>query len=159
MLSGTALAIVCVVLFGSATQAQVINFDVPGGSTAGVGGLSGTYVNYSGQAGCSDPGNNYWNPVKRNGATAPGLLSDGVTASAITLTTSDSGAYSGLPQGAQGTPAALEDFILYANNNAVQTCTLGNVAAGAYDLYLYGKNADADRGTTLYLLNCPAWQT
>jgi hypothetical protein len=71
------------------TQAQVINFDVPGatGETSLFGG--GTYnlgVNYVGQGALSDPGNNYWNPVVFSGTTSGGLLSDGVTSSSITLT-------------------------------------------------------------------------
>ena len=48
------LAALCIGLCGNATQAQVINFDVPGGAGA---------ANYSGQGAYSDPGNNYWNPV------------------------------------------------------------------------------------------------
>src|ERR1035437_2495728 len=81
---------------GIAAHAQTINFDVPGGSTAGVGGTSGSYVNYAGQGAYADlPGNTNWNPVTRNGTTSSGFLSDGVTASPITLTATVSGAYSG----------------------------------------------------------------
>src|SRR5580692_11010328 len=82
----------------NATQAQVINFDVPGGAGA---------VNYSGQGACPDPGNNYWNAIVGGGTTlATNLISDGVTASPITLTSQLGGTYG--TQGANGTAAGLQ---------------------------------------------------
>ncbi|HLZ53885.1 MAG TPA: hypothetical protein VKS19_05350, partial [Verrucomicrobiae bacterium] len=54
------LSALCLGPGGSATRAQVINFDVPGGAGA---------ANYSGQGACPDPGKNYWNPVVGNGTT------------------------------------------------------------------------------------------
>ena len=122
-------------------SAQVINFDAPGGLGA---------VNYSGQGALGNPGNNYWNPITRSGTTAGGLLSDGVTSSAITLTDNSPGSYNP-GQGAQGTPAGLESPFLLESSGIVVTDILNNVPAGTYNLYLYGKNddaGDADRGTT-----------
>ena len=67
------------------TQGQVINFDVPGGAGA---------ANYSGQGAYPDPGHNYWNPIAGGGTTpATNKLSDGVTHSSITLTSSLGGTY------------------------------------------------------------------
>ena len=131
------LAVVCLLLCGYAVRAQVINFDVPGGAGA---------VNYSGQGAYSDPGNNYWNPVVGGGTTgATNRLSDGITASSITLTSQLGGTYG--TQGTQGTPAALQQPYQY-NNAVLRTDTLNNVPAGTYNLYLYGINNDGTRGTT-----------
>jgi hypothetical protein len=131
------LTILAGLIHAFATHAQVINFDVPGG--AGV-------VNYSGQGAFPDPGDNYWNPVKGGGTTAAtNLLSDGITASAITLTSQFGGTFG--TQGSQGTPAALQSPYQY--NNAIRrTNTLNNVPPGTYDLYLYGINNLGNRGTT-----------
>ncbi len=129
------------------TTVTVINFDVPGG-------VSGS-VNYSGQGAYSDAGHNYWNAVVTTSpyTTSGGLLSDGTTASSITLTATygagGGGVYTGDPQGANGTPSGL--FAPFEDNktSASNTNTLNNVPAGTYSLYLYGDNADdADRGTT-----------
>ena len=131
------LSAVCLGLCNTATQAQVINFDVPGGAGA---------ANYSGQGAYSDPGNNYWNPVAGNGTTgATNLLSDGATPTPVTLTSQMGGTYGA--QGSQGTPAGLQQPYQY-NNAATRTDTLNNVPAGTYNLYLYGINNDGTRGTT-----------
>src|SRR5258705_6576786 len=120
-----------------ATQAQVINFDVPGGAGA---------TNYSGQGAYSDPGNDYWNAISGGGTTgATNRLSDGVTHSPITLTSQLGGTYG--TQGTQGTPAALQQPYQY-NNAVLRTDTLNNVPAGTYNLYLYGINNTGTRGTT-----------
>jgi hypothetical protein len=130
------LTALCIGLGGNATRAQVINFDVPGGAGA---------VNYSGQGACPDPGNNYWNAIVGGGTTvATSLLSDGATASPITLTSQLGGTYG--TQGAQGTPAGLQQPYEY-NNAILRTDTLNNVPAGTYNLYLYGINNTGTRGT------------
>src|SRR5271170_5311994 len=131
------LAAVCILLCDHATQAQVINFDVPGGAGA---------ANYSGQGAYPDPGNNYWNPIVGGGTTgATNRLADGVTASPITLTSQLGGTYG--TQGAQGTPAALQQPYEY-NNGVPRTDTLNHVPAGTYNLFLYGINNTGKRGTT-----------
>ena len=124
-------------LCGHTSRAQVINFDVPGGAGA---------ANYSGQGAYSDPGNNFWNSIA-GGRTTPAtnLLSDGVTASPITLTSQLGGTYG--TQGTQGTPAALQQPYEY-NSGVLRTDTLNNVPAGTYHLYLYGINNTGTRGTT-----------
>jgi len=123
-------------LCGRLAEAQVINFDVPGGAGA---------VNYSGQGAYSDPGNNYWNPIVGGGTTgATNRLSDGITPSPVTLTSQLGGTYGS--QGTQGTPAALQQPYEY-NNGVLQTDTLNNVPAGTYNLYLYGINNTGTRGT------------
>ncbi|HMD53291.1 MAG TPA: hypothetical protein VKJ65_01930, partial [Phycisphaerae bacterium] len=115
------MAAVCILLCDHATQAQVINFDVPGGAGA---------ANYSGQGAYPDPGNNYWNPIVGGGTTgATNRLADGVTPSPITLTSQLGGTYG--TQGTQGTPAGLQQPYEY-NNAALQTDTLNNVPAGTY---------------------------
>src|SRR5712675_1789755 len=97
-------------------HAQVINFDVPGGAGA---------ANYTGQGAYSDPGNNHWNPVIGNASTpATNVLSDGVTASPITLTSQLGGTFG--TQGAQGTPAGLQQPYEY-NSATLRTDTLNNV--------------------------------
>ncbi len=117
-------------------QAQVINFDVPGGAGA---------VNYSGQGACPDPGKNYWNPIVGGGTTAAtNRLSDGFTLSPITLTSQMGGTFG--TQGTQGTPAGLQQPYQY-NNVALRTDTLNHVPAGTYNLYLYGINNTGTRGT------------
>jgi len=138
-----ALSVILVILIGlwnSAAQGQTINFDAPGG----LGG-----VNYSGQGAFPDPGNNYWNPIVKNGTTPTTTNSAGFTPSPVTLTDKSPSSYNPA-QGAQGTPAGLAAPFLLVNSGIV-TNTLNNVPAGSYNLYLYGKNdniGDADRGTT-----------
>jgi hypothetical protein len=129
------------------SHAQVINFDVPGGAGA---------TNFFGQGVYAEPANNFWNPVLGGGTTsATNLLSDGVTHSPITLTSQLGGTFG--TQGAQGTPAALQQPYQY--NNAVRrTNTLNNVPAGTYDLYLYGINNTGTRGTT-FTVSTPAMGT
>src|ERR1700677_4929024 len=75
-----------VLLCGSVADAQVVNFDVPGG-------LGGD--NFSGQGAYLDPGDNYWNPVVANGRTPAATDADGVTTSTITLTEAEAGNYQG----------------------------------------------------------------
>src|ERR1700719_1227958 len=121
----------------NAAEGQIINFDVPGGAGA---------TNYSGQGACSDPGHNYWNAIVGGGTTgATNRLSDGLTVSPITSTSQLGGAFG--TQGAQGTPAGLQQPYEY-NNAIVRTNTLNNVPAGTYNLYLYGINNTGTRGTT-----------
>ena len=136
----------CLLAVGS-TQAQVINFDVPGatGETSLFGG--GNYnlgVNYVGQGALSDPGNNYWNPVVFSGTTSGSLLSDGVTSSLVTLTEIGlAGVYAGNNYGSsvtQGTPPALFTPFGYGGNGATATLTLNNVGIGTYNLVLYTQN-------------------
>lgn len=130
------LSAVSLALCGAVTQAQVINFDVPGGAGA---------ANYSGQGAYADPGHNYWNPIVGNGTTASNArLSDGVTSTPITLTSQMGGTYG--TQGTQGTPAGLQQPYQY-NNAVLRTDTLNNVPAGTYNLYLYGINNTGTRGT------------
>lgn len=135
------LLTICLLLYKYGVCGQVINFDAPGG----LGGL-----NYSGQGGLSDPGNNYWNPIAPKSTASGNFISDGVTASTITLTDNSPGSYNP-GQGAQGTPGGLEAPFLYESSSSVITNTLNNVPVGVYNLYLYGKNddgGDANRGTT-----------
>ena len=116
----------------------------PMGSSDQIGGL-----NYSGQGAYADPGHGYWNPIKYQGTTSNGLLSDGVTASPITFMDTSPNSYDG-NQGVQGTPAGLESPYAFVNNDSIISETIKNVPAGIYQLYLYGKNDDmdyADRGT------------
>src|SRR5260370_22407646 len=130
------LTVVTVVFSGHPTQAQVINFDVPGGAGA---------VNYSGQGAYSDPGNNYWNPIVGGGTTgSTNRLSDGTTPSPITLTSQMGGTYG--TQGTQGTPAGMQQPYEY-NNAGLRTDSLRTVPAGTYNLYLYGINNTGTRGT------------
>ena len=116
----------------------------PMGSSDQIGGF-----NYSGQGAYPDPGHNYWNPVKLGGTTFGARLSDGTTASPVTLTDASADDYDG-EQGEQNTPAGLESPYAFEKDDAVVTDTLNNVPPGTYRLYLYGKNDDidyADRGT------------
>jgi hypothetical protein len=123
-------------LFCDSIQAQVINFDVPGGAGAS---------NYSGQGAYSNPGSNYWNAVIGGGTSSGSRLSDGVTTSPITLTSELGGTYG--TQGAQGMPAGLQQPYEY-NDAELQADTLNKVPAGTYNLYLYGINNTGTRGTT-----------
>jgi len=130
------LAAIGIVPGANITQAQVINFDVPGGAGA---------ANYSGQGAYADPGNNYWNPIAGGGTTAAtNRLSDGITGTPITLTSQMGGTYG--TQGGQGTPAGLQQPYEY-NNVALRTDILSHVPAGTYNLYLYGINNTGTRGT------------
>ena len=130
------VALLGMALLSHKLEAQIINFDVPGGAGA---------LNFSGQGACSDPGKNYWNPIVGGGTTAGSLLSDGATASPITLTSQLGGTYG--TQGPQGTPAALQQPYEY-NNGVSRTDTLNHVPAGTYNLYLYGINNNGTRGTS-----------
>ncbi len=136
------VSIAALLVCAFAAQAQVINFDVPGG-------VSG-FTNFSGQGAFPDPGNNYWNAIVQNGTTSSCRLSDGATSSPITLTVSSDTVYSTGGQGTQGTPSGLQSPF-YDSKPGPKTCTLNNVPAGSYYLYLYGINGDAadcNRGTT-----------
>jgi hypothetical protein len=136
------LTAACLILCVQASQAQVINFDVPGGAGA---------ANYSGQGACPE-GGNYWNPIVGGGTTgATNRLSDGITASPITLTSQLGGTYG--TQGGQGTPAGLQQPYEY-NNVDLRLDTLNNVPAGTYNLYLYGINNTGTRGT-LFTVSTP----
>jgi hypothetical protein len=125
------------------TQAQVVNFDSPGG----IGG-----ANYSGQGAFDDSANNTnWNPIAKGGTTPAATESDGVTISPITMTDNSPSSYNPGGQGAAGTPAGLECPFLLENNGSEVAETLNNVPPGTYDLYLYGKNddvGDGNRGAT-----------
>jgi autotransporter-associated beta strand protein len=125
-------------MFGSrAARAQTINFDVPGGVGA---------VNYTGLGGAPGTGV-LWNPIAYQGTTSTGLLADGATPSAITLTDTSPNNYNP-GQGAQGTQGGLEAPYAYENNGTPATETLSQVPPGTYDLYLYGRNYPyANRGT------------
>jgi hypothetical protein len=130
---------------GAPQQSQIINFDVPGGEPSG--------VNFSGQGVHTDSGNNYWNPIVSNGTTPAGTNSDGVTQNTITLTEEQSGDYFAQTGWTNGTPPALESYYAYVSGSGTNTCTLNNVPAGMYNLYLYGINggtgaANSDLGTT-----------
>ena len=134
------------IMLSSAVQAQmVLNYEVPGSYGA---------TPYSGQGAYSDPGNNYWNTIPGSGGTSGGgfgdLLSDGATATSITLTMSSYQTYNNGGDG--GTDPAIgglmAPFIL-ENNGTPVTGTLNNVADGDYDLFLYGGNyPDQDRATS-----------
>ncbi len=122
---------------------KVVNFDVPGGVSGG--------TNYSGQGAYSDSDHNFWNKFAFKGTTAAGTNSDG-TVSPVTMTDASGNTYGVGQQGAQGTVAGLE--APFALNNGIVTNKLNNVPAGAYNLYLYGKNddeLDANRGTVFTL--------
>src|ERR1700729_4343933 len=69
-------AAVCMMFGGYAIQAQTINFDIPGGVGA---------ANYNGVGAAPDPGT-FWNPVSYESTSSGGILSDGATASPISLT-------------------------------------------------------------------------
>ena len=132
-----AVAVVLAAIGIGSLEAQVVNFDVPGGAGA---------ANYSGQGAYSDPGHNYWNPVFGGGTTpATNRLSDGVTPTPITLTSQLGGTFG--TQGTQGTAGALQSPYEY-NNAVLRTDSLNNVPPGTYNLYLYGINNTGTRGTT-----------
>ena len=152
----TASALFCI--GAELAAAQVINFDVAGGITG--------FTNYSGQGAYSHPGNNYWNPIVPNGTTTAGLLDDGSTSSPITLTVSSDSVYNaGGSQGTQGQPSGLQ-CPFYNASPGPKTCTLNNVPAGTYLLYLYGINGAnpsggfCNRGTTFTVnTNGTQWAT
>ncbi len=135
-------------LCGVAQAQFVLNYDVPG--------AGGWGVNYVGLGAAPDlAGDTYWNPTggtpanySYSGGTTGGgfgdLLSDGATYTTITLTLNAGGSYNSGGQGAQGTVGGLSAPFVFNSSG-----TLNNVAAGTYDLYLYGYNyPDGDRGTT-----------
>ena len=86
-------------IYSDPVYGPVVNFDVPGSYQPA--------NNFVGQGAFSDPGNNYWNPVRNNNTTHPATNSDGVTVSAITLTSHEQFTYDG-GGGVQGEPAGLE---------------------------------------------------
>jgi len=129
---------------GTTSFSGTINFDVPGGE----GG-----ANYAGQGAYSDPGNDYWNDIVANGTTPAGTNSDGVTLNTITFTEAQTGKFQGGTYSTEGTPQALEYYFADVTSSVTNTCTLNNVPAGTYNLYLYGINGGtggtrSDRGTT-----------
>ena len=149
------MAAACLLLGIIPTQAQVINFDVPGATNRGQTFASGSRfnvgTNFVGQGALSDLGNYYWNAVLFNSTTSGGLLSDGITASPITLTMSGFNEYAGNNYGGnvtQGTPSALFTPFAYNGN----TVTLNNLAGGTYNLFVYTQNgSDFGNATTITL--------
>ncbi len=131
----------------SSAHAQIVNFDSPN--------IFGSLHNFSGQGAISDPGNNVWNGIGGTGSnytytggtTSGTYLSDGSMASSpVVLTLPASGSYNSGEQGAAGTPGGLLAPFIFTTNG-VKTATLTNVAAGTYNLVLYGYNyQDGDRG-------------
>jgi hypothetical protein len=120
-------------------SATAINFAAPGAS-------------YSGTAAAPDSGT-YWNPIVEEGTSSGDKLSDGTTATAVTLSEHDDGTYTDATA-ATGIPL-FYPFAL-ALDNDVQRLTLSNVPAGTYNLYLYGINGGYEnRGTTFTVLGGP----
>jgi PEP-CTERM motif-containing protein len=145
------LAAACLLLGVSATQAQLINFDTPGGLLSA---NNGPFVNYNG-AGATGSSGDFWNAIVgtysggqgnfTGGTNSGDLLSDDSTSSLITLTLGNSQFYSGGGQGANGTPDGLEGPFLYGPGTPI-TGTLNNVSAGTYNLFLYVANRSNDPG-------------
>ena len=135
------LTATCVLMGCNLTEAQqVVNFEVPGSYGATV---------YSGQGAYSDPGNNFWNTIPGSGVTSAFDETSAGSATAVTLSLSSYQTYNNGSQGAQGTPGGLLAPFILENNGTPVTGTFNNVAAGTYNLFLYGYNyPDGDRGTT-----------
>ncbi len=96
------LAVLTGLMCSRAVEAQVVNFDVPGGAGA---------ANYSGQGAYPDPGNNYWNPIVGGGTTgATNRWSNGATHSPITLTSQLGGTYG--TAGTQGTAGGITNNLM-----------------------------------------------
>src|SRR5580658_716870 len=136
-----AIATAYFLLCAQATQAQVINFDVPGAAPGG--------ADYVGLGAYPDSTNNtYWNSVALGGTTTADLLSDGATDSAITLTLPNLGTYGGNDYLGTATGPELL-FTPFAYNESPYTMVLSNVPAGSYDLLIYGINgSDASLGNS-----------
>src|SRR5882724_852793 len=136
-------------LCDDAAEAQVVNFDVPG-NFAGQTFSGVNTVNYAGKGALIDPSHNYWNAVKQTGTTPAGFLSDGITASPVTLTDTSTLNYGGgAGQGANGTPGGLAAPFILTKNGVTITDTINHVPAGTYNLYLYGDNYNnSDRGVS-----------
>jgi len=147
---GRSLALPILIVIGSAlfcfsnhrALAQVINFDVPGGA----GG-----TNFSGQGAYAHSGSNFWNPINPNGTATSCKLDDGTTSSPITLTVSSDSTHTGT-QGSQDTPSGLQCPYLQATPGP-KACSLNNVPAGDYLLYLYGINGDSPNRGTIFTVN------
>jgi hypothetical protein len=139
--AAVSLAAVSIILCSEAVHAQeVVNYEAPGsyGATA-----------YSGQGAASDPGNNFWNVIPASGGTTAFDEDSIGNSTSVTLSLSSYQTYNNGAQGAQGTPGGLLAPFILENNGTPVTGTFNNVAAGTYDLYLYGYNyPDGDRGTT-----------
>jgi hypothetical protein len=136
------LALTAVAALGvSVAQAQVVNYSTVGNF----------YSPYVGQGAYSDPGNNDWNVMVRDGTTAFDTTSSGAD-TGVTLTDTSPGQYNG-GEGAQsnGQPSGFFAGFFLGGSSAVVTETLNNVPAATYDLYLYGSNTGQDRGATFSL--------
>ncbi len=129
----------CAMLGGNAAQAQTVNFDTRGIASFG-------YGNYVGQGAYSDPGNNVWNVITQ-GSTTTGDLNSSGSSTAVTLTDTSGGSYNGGFGGnVNGAASGFFSGFLLKGGGGVSTETLNNVAAGTYNLFLYGSNTGQDRG-------------
>jgi hypothetical protein len=127
-----------------------VNVDVNGGEND----INGTFesyfgINYVGLAAYADATTNtYWNPMVENGTTPALLNSDGVTHSGITFTESQNEAYTtygSAGPGLQGTATQFFYWFVYLFGGPL-TCSLNNVPAGNYDLYVYAANIAGGTG-------------
>jgi hypothetical protein len=131
-LAGIAAAAMC---GASQAHAQLVNFDVPGGARG---------TNYSGAAGTGSAGDD-WNAIVTSGMTSSAVYAGG-GASTVTLTESGGGNYGAT--GGSGVLALTSPFYTENNGGSI-SLTLGGVADGTYNLFLYDSNGvNANRGGT-----------
>ncbi len=100
---------------------------------------------YAWYNGTSSTGNTLFSPTNSGAANVGNANSDG-TISPVTLSLSyafDNGSQGNVTQ---GTPSQVLSEAALVQGSTLGTFTLGNVAAGTYDLFLYGANYDGTRG-------------
>jgi hypothetical protein len=88
--------------------------------------------------------NDQWNGINGDAGTGttPSLIDTTGTPTGVTLTYASEGAVTSLAQNTQPTPSMMNDY-LFNNTGGTLTVTLGNLAAGTYDLYVYLASNDA----------------
>jgi hypothetical protein len=93
--------------------------------------------------------NDQWNGIDGDpgSGSVSSLINTGGSPTGVTLTynTSGFGAITSLAQNTQPTPSMMNDY-LYNNAGGSITVTLGNLAAGTYDLYVYLASNDGNGG-------------
>ena len=101
-------------------------------------------ANNGGTAGATDSGTT-WNEVGPTGGSAAKASNGATLTSPVTVSVTNNGAYN-FPNAAGYTdttqPRTLLDFFDYNHNTANSTFTITGLAAGTYDLYLYGINGN-----------------
>ncbi len=108
------------------------------------------YGAYSGGTPFDPNGNEFYNALPLNGTSSSSFLSNGATASAVTIT--DSGSDTHFSTSYANLPPVYNAFNLVQNQD-IGTITLNHVSPGVYNLYILSANAQYESQGGIFSLN------